>query len=169
MNYKMNGDYVSKVSKRKNIRFKKYDYSQTGYYFITICTKDKKNVFWKVGETCGLPFENPPLSNIGEIVDTEINNIYSIYENVEINKYVVMPNHIHLIIILYRENGRSKTSPTISLIIQQFKGSISKRIGFSLWQKSFYDHIIRNEQDYKNIYKDIEINPFKWDEDKYHI
>ncbi|GMG97603.1 transposase [Tepidimicrobium xylanilyticum] len=117
---------MDELPRRKNIRLKNYDYSQAGYYFITICSKDKKSLFWEVGATCGRQFERPPLSNIGEIIDLEINKINSIYENVEINKYVIMPNHIHMIIILYNGNGRSKTVPTISRIIQQFKGSISK-------------------------------------------
>ena len=165
----MDGGYMDELPRRKNIRLKNYDYSQVGYYFITICSKDKKSLFWKVGETCGRQFERPPLSNIGEIIDLEINKINSIYENVEINKYVIMPNHIHMIIILYNGNGRSKTVPTISRIIQQFKGSISKQIGFSLWQKSFYDHIIRNEQEYQEIWNYIETNPLKWEDDKYYI
>jgi putative transposase len=103
------------------------------------------------------------------MVDLEINKINSIYRNVEIYKYVIMPNHIHMIIVLSTGNGRSKTAPTISRIIQQFKGSISKKVGFSLWQKSFYDYIIRNQQEYEKIYEYIETNQLKWEEDKYYI
>jgi putative transposase len=174
---------MDKLPKRKNIRLKEYNYSHSGYYFITICTNNKENLFWNIegtcvlppedrdvaGETCGRQFHKPPLSDIGEIVDSGINKISSIYENVKINKYVIMPNHIHMIIVLCAENGQSKTIPTISRIIQQFKGSISKQVGFSLWQKSFYDHIIRNQQDYEEIYEYIETNPLKWEEDKYYI
>ncbi len=167
------GAYMNKLAERKNIRLKEYDYSQAGYYFITICSLDKKKIFWNkeddpkdVGETFGLPLKN--LSNTGKIIDEEINKINSIYENVEIDKYVIMPNHIHMIIILHNEGGRSKTSPTISRIIQQFKASISKKIGYSIWQKSFYDHIIRDERDYENICNYIETNPIKWKEDKYY-
>lgn len=65
------------------------------------------------------------------------------------------------------ENERSKTVPTISRIIQQFKGSISKHAGLSLWQKSFYDRIIRNEQEYQEIWQYVEMNPLKWEEDEY--
>ena len=157
---------MEKLPKRKNIRLKEYDYSQAGYYFVTICTNDKKNLFWNVGATCGRQFQK---SLIGEIVDLEINKINSIYKNVEINKYVIMPNHIHMILVLYAGNGRSKTTPTISRIIQQFKGSVSKQVGFSLWQKSFYDHIIRNEQEYQKIWEYIDTNPLKWHEDKYFV
>ena len=104
---------MEKLPKRKNIRLKEHDYSQAGYYFVTICTNDKKNLFWNVGATCGRQFQKSPLSKIGEIVDLEITKINSIYKDVEINKYVIMPNHIHMIIVLSAVNGRSKTSPTI--------------------------------------------------------
>ncbi|TJX66429.1 transposase [Soehngenia saccharolytica] len=174
---------MDELPRRKNIRLKNYDYSQAGYYFITICSKDKKYIFWDVGATSGRkheelpfldvratfgrPYEKPPLSNIGEIIDLEINKINSIYENVEIDKYVIMPNHIHMIIVLNNANERSKTAPTISRIMQQFKGSVSKQTGLSLWQKSFYDHIIRDEQEYQKIWNYIETNPLKWENDKY--
>ncbi|WP_031513013.1 transposase [Desulfofalx alkaliphila] len=153
---------MEKLPRRKKIRLKGYDYSQAGYYFITICTQDKKATS---GRQCSIP----QLSKIGEIVDLEISKINSVYENVKVDKYVIMPNHIHMIIILYPGNGRSKTAPTISRIIQQFKGSISKKVGFSLWQKSFYDHIIRNKQEYLKIWDYIDTNPLKWEEDKYYI
>jgi len=85
------------------------------------------------------------------------------------DKYVIMPNHMHMIIVLHPGNGPAKLAPTISRIIQQFKGSISKQVGFSIWQKSFYDHIIRNDQEYEKIYDYIETNPLKWEEDKYYL
>ncbi|NLJ40931.1 MAG: transposase [Clostridiales bacterium] len=193
---------MDRLPHRKNIRLENHDYSQEGHYFITICTKDRKNMFWPVGATFGLPSPQGqddehdnvgatfgsfspkgeddghnnvgatlgrPLSKIGDIVDSEINNINKIYDSVEINKYVIMPNHIHMIIILGSDSGRSKTAPTISRIIQQFKGSISKKVGFSIWQKSFHDHIIRNEHEYQEIWQYIETNPLKWAEDEYYI
>lgn len=80
-----------------------------------------------------------------------------------------MPNHIHMIIVLYDEKGRSQTAPTISRIVQQFKGSISKQVGFPLWQKLFYEHIIRNQEEYEKTYEYIQTNPLKWEEDKYYI
>ena len=109
---------MNKLPQRKNIRLRDYDYSGSGYYFITICSKDRKALFWKVGATLGRQFNKPPLSNIGEIINAEINKINSIYKNVEINNYVIMPNHIHMIIILHGEsgttNGPAKLTPTYS-------------------------------------------------------
>lgn len=165
----MDGHYMDRLPQRKNLRLKDYDYSQAGYYFVTICSIDKKNFFWNVGDTLGLPLSTPFLSDIGKLVDNEINKIYSFYNNVEIDNYVIMPNHIHIVIILHNEKGMSKTSPTISRIVKQFKGSIIKQIGLSLWQKSFYEHIIRNQEDYEKICEYISTNPLKWEEDKYYI
>lgn len=76
-----------------------------------------------------------------------------------------MPDHIHMIIfIMPNENGRTQFAPTLSRIIKQFKGSITKQIGFSIWQKSFNDHIIRNEKSYLEIWKYIDGNPLKFSE-----
>lgn len=161
---------MSKLPNRKNIRLKDFDYSQSGYYFITICTKDKKNIFWKVGASFAGPHQQHHLSDIGEIVDLEINKINIVYgTNAEINNYVIMPNHIHMIIIIYNKGGANSQVPKIQRIIQQFKGSLTKQIGFPIWQKSFYDHIIRNQTDYEKINEYIENNPLKWEEDKYYL
>lgn len=124
------------LPKRKNTRLKDCDYSQNGYYFVTICVKNKKCILWNnVGATCGRPIGvNLPLSNIGNVIENEITKIH-----------------------------------TFSRIIQQFKGSISKQIGSSIWQKLYYDHIIRNEQSYNEIIQYIEANPLKWREDKYFV
>ena len=155
--------------KRKNTRLKGYDYSQPGYYFVTICTKDRQRLFWKVGATCGRPDLELQLTSVGHTVNEEINKISSIFNNIKINKYVIMPNHVHMIIVISEESGRSKTAPTISRIIQQFKGSITRQVGFPIWQKLFYDHIIRNEKEYQKVWEYIDTNPLKWEEDEYYM
>lgn len=156
------------LPKRKNIRLKEYDYSQNGAYFVTICSKDREQLFWRVGATFGRP-QDEYLSNIGKLVDDEIKKISTIYENVSIENYVIMPNHVHMIILIANDGGRPEDAPTVSQIVQQFKGSISKQAGRSLWQKSFYVHIVRNEQDYQEIWNYIDSNPLRWAEDKYYI
>ncbi len=157
---------------RKLHRLQGYDYSQNGAYFITICVKDKHEILWEngVGATFGRPQEPIQLSKYGLVVENEINLISCIYENnVIIDKYVIMPNHIHMIIILqFEKNGRPQVAPTIPRIIQQFKGSITKKIRFSIWQKLYHDHIIRNESDYQKIWKYIDENPLKWLDDCYY-
>ena len=183
-------DYLT----RKNIRLKGYDYSQYGAYFITVCVKDRHHLLWEDnGRTQFAPTttDGPPkLSHIGETIDNEIKKIPEIYENVKIDKYVIMPNHLHMIVLI---DGFVKTderitckvpavgancvrppcstvkeTPTISRIIKQFKGSISKQIGYSIWQKLFHDHIIRNEEEYNKIWQYIDENPIKWQDDRYY-
>ena len=152
------------LPKRNHNRLNGYDYSSAGSYHITICTKDKKNLFWNtVGATFGRPQYEYKLSVYGRIVDDEIRKIPEIYPAIKIDKYVVMPNHIHMIVsILPDEFGRPQVAPTISRVIKQFKGSITKQIGFSVWQKGYNDHIIRGQQDYDETWQYIEENPLKW-------
>jgi len=88
-----------------------------------------------------------------------------------IDKYVIMPNHVHMIIklsVVQEENGRPMAAPTISRIVNQFKGSVSKQIEYSLWQKLFHDHIIRDEAEYQKIWRYIDENPSRWTEDSYY-
>lgn len=173
------------MNKRKQTRLKNYDYSQVGKYFITICTKDNKQILWQrdigdqltiskstayVGATYGRPIDENRLSKIGLIVDNEVQKINEIYgEKIIVDKYVVMPNHIHMILSIEHDvEGRPKVAPTISRVVQQFKGSISKKVGDSIWQKSFHDHVIRNQKSYDEIWGYIEQNPQKWELDKYY-
>lgn len=152
------------LPKRKNIRLHDYNYSSNGAYFITICTKNKENLLWKnVGANCVRPLEQLPLSKIGIVVENEIHKLNTVYENIKVDKYQIMPNHIHFIIFIYEDsNGRTQFAPTISRIVKQFKGSITKQIGFSIWQKSFYDRIIRNEKEYQEVWNYIHNNPLKY-------
>lgn len=150
------------MKKRKQIRIREYDYSKAGYYFITICTKNRENILSIInkcrGEHC-----SSVLTTIGRIVDEYINNIEKVYKNVKIDEYIIMPNHIHIILIIARENGNS-----VSKIIQQLKGKITKKISKNIWQKLFYEHIIRNEKEYLEIKEYIINNPIIWDMDKYY-
>ena len=148
---------------RKRNRLKHYDYSSCGAYFITICTSDRRNYFWNgVGATIGRP-QDVDLSQYGKLVDEAINNIPSIYPALKLDHYVIMPDHIHLLLIIRAdEYGRPMVAPTISRVVQQLKGYITKRIGHSIWQKLFFDHVIRNRQDYEEHVKYICDNPVKW-------
>lgn len=101
------------------------------------------------------------LSKYGKIAKKYIITIPGIKE------YVIMPNHIHMIIVI--DGTMRASSPTISLLIRSFKTLTTKDIGFSIFQRSFYDHIIRDEEDYLTKAKYIEENPARWAEDKYYI
>lgn len=154
---------MSNLPKRKPIRIENYDYSTPGAYFITVCTANREKIFWsdRRGELCSPA--NVTLSEIGIIVDKEIQKLNTIYDAVRVDKYCIMPDHIHFIISINAdENGQTQCAPTISRVIKQFKGSITKQIGRPIWQKSFYDHGIRNQQDYDEIWQYIENNPMKY-------
>ena len=164
---------------RKPNRLKNYDYSNPGAYFITICTCNREEILWQTvgaNNVRPLPFDEN-LSEYGQIVNKYIKYIHEKYKNVSVEKYVIMPNHIHMILMISGNkdgrtmDGRTMFAPTttVSQIIKQFKGAVTKEIGFSIWQKSFYDHIIRNGNDYENIWEYIESNPQNWQEDCFHI
>jgi len=147
---------------RNQIRLKTYNYGQNGYYFITICTKDRKELLCK--KNFNLKEDNTfELSEIGKIVEDSIKKIEEIYREAKVDVYVLMPNHIHLILKI-----DSDTDISVSKIIQQTKSWVTKKVGLRIWQKSFYDHVIRNEQDYYEIVNYIQINPLKWENDRYY-
>ena len=162
---------MSELPKRKIIRLQNYDYGQNGAYFITICTKDRQNFLGSIVGTDDpvRPFEIDK-SKIGVIVEDCWNTINTAHENVKTDAFCIMPNHIHGIILINNAVGQSR--PTLQKIIQGFK-SITTRLCFPLgyktiWQHSYYDHVIRNEEDYLQIWQYIEENPAKWAEDKYY-
>lgn len=159
-----------KMTQRKKNRLTDYDYSKPGAYFITICTDKHKCLFWRKNEHPLLkPEYTKQLSEYGKLVDKAIKDIPDHYPFVSVDKYVVMPNHIHILLrINTDENGRPMVAPTISTVIQQAKGVISKKIGYSVWQKLYYDHVVRNSVDYQEIWNYIDQNPLNWKKDKFY-
>ena len=158
------------LPKRKPNRLPEYDYSTPNAYFITICTQSRKNLFWKgVGAIIDRP-ENVPLTNLGCLVRQCIIEIPMHYPMISVDNFVVMPNHIHLLLQIHTDaDGRSLIAPTISTVVRLMKGTVSKQAGFSVWQKGFYDHVIRNDKDYQSIWNYIQGNPSKWTEDQLYI
>ena len=153
---------MSKLPKRKQIRIEEFDYSTPGAYFITICSLNREKIFWSFRRGELSSPANLPLTDIGIIVDNEIKKMNGIYNNVKVDKYCIMPDHIHLIVSINADAlGRTQFAPTISRVIKQFKGSVTKQIGKSIWQKSFYEHTIRNRHDYEEIWQYIDNNPLK--------
>ena len=149
---------------RKPLRLKEHDYRTAGRYFVTLCAKDGHEMFGKiaVGANCVRP------TNVGEVIEKEIGVLSTTYEYLAVEKHVIMPNHIHMLLILDSAVGRTQFAPTISRAIKQFKGSVTKQIGFSVWQRSFHDRVVRGEDEYQKIRKYIDENPMRWTQDKYY-
>ena len=171
------------LPKRKKNRLSEYDYSAPNAYFITVCTDKRRNLFWSdVGaiidrpqiaeEDVGAISDRPNilLTQLGKIVERSIESIHEYYPGVTVDKYVIMPNHIHLLLQIHTDSdGRSMIAPTISTVVRHMKGAVTKGAGFTVWQKGFYDHIVRNEKDYQDIWQYIEGNPSKWSEDELNV
>ena len=155
----MNQVIVRKYQKRR--RMQHFDYSSVGAYFITICTLQRQNYFWtkdSFKET-----EDISYSDIGKAAAKAIERIPVVYPSVQLTEYVIMPNHIHLLLEL-TDNDNNITN-----IINQTKGRITKEANCLIFQKSFHDHIIRTEKEYSIIRHYIRNNPRKWKEDCYFL
>lgn len=160
------------LPKRKLHRLKSWDYSSNGYYFITICTKDKKNLLANVGNA--VPGVPPELTPIGKAIERAWNRINDVDSNFKTDYFRIMPNHIHGIIII--ENQEADVSDaerrgrrSLPDIVRGFKSATTREYNKlvpekdrnKLWQSSFYDEIIKNEQMLFEARKYIEFNHLK--------
>ena len=155
------------LPRRRDIRLKEYDYSQPGYYFVTICTAVRhQDILSVISPAVGAIINRPPaevsLTALGQLTRQAILDIPNRYPGISVDAYVIMPDHVHLILAVQNTgpDGRQIAAPTsISTVIQQLKRAVSRAAGQSLWQKSFYDHVIRNETDLAEVRRYIENNP----------
>lgn len=148
------GSDKDRFPSRRNPRLKEFDYSSSYYYFVTICTWNKACIF-------GKPNALNPWGTTAEAVLKEIEKHFV---HVKVDKYVVMPNHVHMILAL---NGPNIGIPQI---IGQYKSSVTREIRKAapqqkIWQTSFHDHVIRNQKDYERIWLYIDVNPQNWEKD----
>jgi REP element-mobilizing transposase RayT len=150
---------MAEIKQRKNLRLHNFDYSSYGMYFITICAKNAERIFSEVNNNSVI------LSQIGKLIEETMLNIPKFYKNVNLDCYVIMPNHIHIILGINFNPEAKKVS--ISNIINQFKGYVTKQIGYSLWHTHFHEYIIRDHNEYVKIADYIKNNPAKWREDRY--
>lgn len=167
---------------RKSIRLPEYDYSKNGWYFVTICSQNRE-----------LYFKN---NNVKQIIDNQWQKLKNKFDYIDLDEYVIMPNHLHGIVIITHRCCRGGVStpickgevtsplqngvisplqkPTLGQIIAYFKYQSTKYInivlknppGQQLWQRNYYEHIIRNEKSLQQIREYIQLNPSKWEEDK---
>ena len=159
---------------RKNIRLKDYDYSTPGLYFVTVCTKDKKPILCRIVGTDVLGGPRVVMFEYGKIANEQIKNMTVFYDNVKVEKYVIMPNHIHFILSVTESTsgppGRSvPTNNAISNFVGTFKRFCNKKYGKNIWQARSNDHIIRGQHDYRKIWEYIDENPVRWTCDKFYV
>ncbi len=145
---------------RKIVRLQNFDYSSTNSYFLTICTHEKHCIFGRVSQ----------LNLLGQIAEEDLLQIPDHYQGVRIDHCVVMPNHVHAILSL---EGETVKHPTIQQIVSLYKAGVSRKIRKRdpkriVWQRSFYEHVIRNQNDYDMIWNYIENNPVKWEMDRFY-
>ncbi len=160
---------MNELPKRKSIRLQEYDYSQTGAYFVTICTKERRCLFGAVGAD----------SISARMVERTFREVIEQYPCIQSPIFVVMPNHFHAIITIERADMES--APTISTVVQAFKRystveytnlvkqGLALPYNKRVWQRSFHDHVIRNQSDYDDIYRYIENNPIQWELDELYV
>jgi REP-associated tyrosine transposase len=167
---------------RRSIRINGYDYTQPGGYFATIVTYQRDYLF---GEIIN---EEMQLNALGTVVDEYWRAIPEHFSNVELDAYVVMPNHVHGIIVINENGMATNSSPfvgarhasplprgvkphSVGAIVGSFKSVVTKRIGRELkatgiWQRNYYEHVIRNHEDWDRIHRYIESNPSMWADDE---
>ena len=157
---------------RKTIRLKQYDYDSPGYYFITICTQNKSKILGRIVGT-GLP-DGPQvqLTTCGKIVHTQLEEMSRFYEDIVLEKYVVMPNHIHLLLHIPGDMPLKEMSDPsnsrVSRFVGTFKRFSNRKAGRNIWQGRSHDHIIRGKADYEKIWMYIETNPLRWEMDCFY-
>lgn len=166
----------SKVKpQRKRNRLTEYDYSQAGYYFVTICTKNRENYFGEIKDTA------MECNSVGVVTKKCFEDIPEHFNLVAIDQYIIMPNHIHGILVIHHPGAvgtnhgwsqRNRNMELLPKVISQFKSSVTRlvrqqceNVPFA-WQKSYYDHIIRSDNDLHRIRAYIRRNPLKWSLDK---
>ncbi len=160
------------MQNRKKTRLQNYDYSQNGMYFITICTKDKKCFFGEIVN------DKMVLNNFGKIVKNIWLELPSHNNNISIDEFIIMPNHIHGIIEIINVGDRHvcplhlRHTQILPKVVGGFKAAITKKFNQLFpennfkWQRSFYDHIIRKDESLNKIREYIMINPQQWHKDK---
>ncbi len=158
----------NKLPKRRPTRLKNFDYNRVGVYFITLCTEDRRRILSRIVgvDVLGDP-KNVELLPYGIVADKYIKQMNEFYENITVDRYVIMPDHIHLLLIVSngwspRTSTPTKQTTTVSHFISSFKRFCNKKYGGNIWQRGFYDHVIRCREDYEEIVKYIHENPMRW-------
>ena len=157
---------MNDLPKRKRNRLSGDLYHLPGAYFITICVHNKTNLFWSRAKLSDQ--QQAGLTALGGIVEEQMHLTIAGYAPmVSLEKYVIMPNHVHMLISL--KQCPEHRCPDIRYVVRLYKRNVSLRSGSTIWQKGFHDHIVRNEEEYRMIWKYIDENPMRWELDRYYI
>lgn len=164
--------------KRRSIRLKDYDYTQNGAYFVTICTFQRYEWFGEIRD------DSMNLNRVGRIAQDCWLQISDHFPHVELDEFVVMPNHLHGILVIMHDAGARHVVPlqsaafaqpiagSLPTIIRSFKAAVTKQINRShlpserIWQRNYYEHIIRSETSLNAIRQYIQANPAQWESDE---
>ena len=174
---------MDELKKRKTPRYQSFDYNSVGVYFITICTQNRRSILSRVVGTGVLDCPQIELTQYGEIADKYIKQLNDFYEHLSVEKYVIMPNHIHFLLWVKEnknktDNGQSRTPVPTNIeransVCSQFVSTIkrfcNKEYGENILQTRFNDHIIRNRDDYEEHVKYIYENPICWCYDELYV
>ena len=167
-----------KYPNRKKIRLEGYDYNIAGLYFITVCTKGKKKLLCDIQKPLvGSVVLDAPLvqmTKYGEIVERRLQVMSDFYENIKLDDFVVMPNHVHMMVrVIDFGNGASGTTlPTLNKVgrfVGTFKRFTNREIGFDIWQSGSNDRIVRSDEEYIAYMEYMEANPRRWLTDKHYV
>ena len=155
---------------RKNMRLSGYNYNSPGTYFLTICAKNRKCLLSRIDESNILEGPILELLPYGKIAAGYINQLHDFYDNISVESYVVMPNHIHIMLSVLGANTMDSTiqNSVVSRFVSTWKRFCNKEYGQNIWQPRFYDHIIRNQEDFDRHMKYICENPFSWHKDEFY-
>ena len=162
--------------RHRSVRIPGYDYSQPGAYFVTICTLHKALIFGKISQ--GIVH----LSKLGEIASQELERLPGKFPGIRTDTFVVMPNHIHLLVTISANNTatqatnteafRHPVSGSIPTIVRTYKSAVTRRAAMQrenplteVWQRNYYEHVVRTESEKEQIYAYIVSNPDQWDSD----
>lgn len=155
---------------RHNTRLQGYDYNTPGAYFLTLCTENRKCLLSRIAWTGQLEGPSIDLLPYGIIAAKYINQLSSFYGNLSVDSYVIMPNHIHILLrVLEGPSGKTVTTrqnTVVSRFVSTFKRFCNKEYGRNIWQQRSYDHIIRDQSDYDKHLTYIYENPFGWTKDE---
>ena len=165
---------MEKWPKRKGTRLQDFDYNTPGAYFLTVCVENRRCILSRIMENGNISGPTVKLLPYGEVAEKCICQLHDFYENISVESYVIMPNHVHMLLRLkegdsVRKNASARQNSAISLFVSTFKRFTNKAYGQNIWQARSYDHVIRDETDFNKHLQYIYENPFKWQTDELFV